>query len=217
MKIRVFSEESIEQFKTDNDHIVISVHSPKTNPVKLPLQKSRLDSLFLAFHDIDEGALDITKRKDCNMCEGTGYIKKWRHIENGRCFKCNREGMDLRLFGNKDAEKILNFVNEYIEKIDLIAVNCEAGISRSSGISAALSLIFNGKGTDEYYFKNYLPNTLVYRKILEAYYKVCYICTESIDIFKPYIALFKDPKTGKQLYKHMKCKDSTPLKPIKRK
>lgn len=171
MKIQVFNEYAIQLFKTDKKNIVISVCSPKSESVKLPEQNSRLDTIFLKFHDIDEGALDITKRKDCNMCGGTGYIKKWRHIENGRCFKCNREGMDLRLFGKEDAENILNFVEKYKNKIELIAVNCEAGISRSAGISAALSVILNGRGSDMYYFANYCPNMLVYRKILDTYYE----------------------------------------------
>lgn len=171
MNIKVFNEYAIQLFKTDKKHIVISVCSPKTESIKFSKQESRLGEMFLKFHDIDEGALDITKRKDCNMCGGTGYIKKWRHIENGRCFKCNREGMDLRLFGKEDALKILNFVKLYKDKIDLIAVNCEAGISRSAGISAALSAILNGAGSDQYYFSNYCPNMLVYRKILDTYYE----------------------------------------------
>ena len=33
------------------------------------------------------------KKKDnfieCNRCSGTGYLEKYRHIENGICFKCN--------------------------------------------------------------------------------------------------------------------------------
>lgn len=47
--------------------------------------------------------------------------------------------------------------------------------------------------------------------------KICYICIKEIDEDKEYITLCKDPKTGKQLHRHKKCKDLTPLKPLKRK
>ena len=67
-----------------------------------------------------------------------------------------------------DAEKILDFAEEYKNKVDLIVVHCNAGISRSSGAAAALSLIYNGD--DNWIFKDlrYMPNMRVYRKILEA-------------------------------------------------
>lgn len=46
--------------------------------------------------------------------------------------------------------------------------------------------------------------------------KVCYICTKKIKDNQEYITLCKDPKTGEQKYRHKKCKDTTPLKPIKK-
>lgn len=68
------------------------------------------------------------------------------------------------MFTEKDACSILNFVEAFKEETDLIVVHCEAGISRSAGVAGALSKIYNK--SDEYYFKNYLPNMLVYRTIL---------------------------------------------------
>lgn len=47
--------------------------------------------------------------------------------------------------------------------------------------------------------------------------KHCYICTKEIDERKEYITLCKNPKTGERLHRHGKCKDLTPLKPLKRK
>jgi len=166
MKIEVFSRAAIEEFKTDEKHIVISVRSPKTNPAFLPPQKFRLGAIFLEFHDMDRR--DQIDSKDCEICGGTGFIKKWRHIENGQCFRCNRSGINLLPFCNEHAKIILDFVETYKNKVDLIAVNCEAGISRSAGISAALSWILNDEN-DDYYFKNYLPNRLVYRKIINSF------------------------------------------------
>ena len=73
------------------------------------------------------------------------------------------------IFKEKNAKEILDFVKFYENKVDTILVNCEAGISRSAGIAAALSKIYNCE--DSYYFKKYLPNILVYRTILEVYHR----------------------------------------------
>ena len=73
------------------------------------------------------------------------------------------------IFTINQAQQILNFVKKYKNKVNLIIVHCEAGISRSAGVAGALSLIYNG--TDEYYFEKYLPNMFVYRKILNMYMK----------------------------------------------
>ncbi len=70
-------------------------------------------------------------------------------------------------FTEANASKILHFVVKYENAVDTILVHCEAGISRSSGIAGALSLIYNGD--DQHFFSMYLPNILVYRTILEVY------------------------------------------------
>lgn len=171
MKFKVLSELMVKDFYTDKTHIVISVRSPKSEPVKLPNQSSRLGAYFLKFHDIDERCLEITERKNCDVCKGTGYIPKWRHIENGRCFKCNKDGMDLRLFSREHAKLILDFVETYKDKIELIVVNCEEGRSRSPAIAGALAVILNGIGSDNYFFNRYLPNSLVYKIILLEYHE----------------------------------------------
>lgn len=78
--------------------------------------------------------------------------------------------MDIKVFDESYADKILEFVSTYALDVDLIAVHCEVGISRSAGCAAALSLIYNGE--DQYYFDNYLPNILVYRKIINQAVKI---------------------------------------------
>lgn len=68
-------------------------------------------------------------------------------------------------FNTRMAEDVLKFVQK---NTGMIVIHCEAGISRSAGVASALSLIYNGE--DQYYFDHYLPNMLVYRKILNAYF-----------------------------------------------
>jgi len=72
------------------------------------------------------------------------------------------------MFKDDDAHQILDFVKSFRYLVDLCVVHCEAGISRSAGVAGALAKIFNED--DKYYFDHYLPNMLVYSKILKVYY-----------------------------------------------
>ena len=78
----------------------------------------------------------------------------------------NFRGMIYPSIQPLDAVKILEFTEKNKNSIDLIVVHCNAGISRSSGTAAALSLIYNQD--DSWVFKNprYMPNMLVRKTIL---------------------------------------------------
>jgi len=67
------------------------------------------------------------------------------------------------------AEEILNFVDRYKDKVELIICQCDGGISRSSGIAAALSKILNNDDKWVFNSKRYLPNMYVYRLLLNKY------------------------------------------------
>ena len=73
---------------------------------------------------------------------------------------------------NSDAEKIVNFVTAWKNEVDLIVVHCEAGVSRSSGVCAALMLWLNG--SDKLVFDNpfYKPNMKCYRTVLNQILKL---------------------------------------------
>lgn len=70
------------------------------------------------------------------------------------------------LFNKRLAEAIWKFVDKYKDEVGLIIVNCEAGISRSSAVAASISKVLNDD--DAAFFKHFLPNMLVYRKMLEV-------------------------------------------------
>lgn len=85
-----------------------------------------------------------------------------------------------RLFSEKDADEILNFVNGVWDKIDLLLVHCEAGISRSPAVAAALCRMKYGH--DMHFFQHYTPNRLVYRTLLDrAVSRGIYVPTERIE------------------------------------
>ena len=54
MEIIVLSRNEIKEFLTEKKHIVISIRDPNGKKVQLSEQRSRLDILFLAFHDLDK-------------------------------------------------------------------------------------------------------------------------------------------------------------------
>ena len=137
MEIKVFGELTVQKFKTEKKHIVISIQDPNFEFVKLPEQKSRLDYLGLIFYDLD---------KD------TGQFP-----------------YDRFLFKESQANSILQFVDKWKDKVDLIVINCVAGVSRSMGVGGALGKILNDD--DTYFFKQGIPNMLVYRTILNRYHE----------------------------------------------
>ena len=65
------------------------------------------------------------------------------------------------------ARRIVAFVQEQQRvNVRLLIVHCEAGMSRSAGVAAALSLFYNHDET--YFLVHYRPNALVRRLMLDA-------------------------------------------------
>ncbi|MGD2071877.1 MAG: hypothetical protein PVG65_00100 [Candidatus Thorarchaeota archaeon] len=138
----MYNEESIKNYNISQPHIVISIQNPAYDFVKLPKLNSRKAWLGQKFHDVD----DIYIYNFNNWCKERNLIP----------------------FTSYHAKSVLKFVNEWKDKIDIICVNCVAGVSRSAGIAGALSKILNGD--DFYFFKHYIPNRYVYKIILREYY-----------------------------------------------
>ena len=76
------------------------------------------------------------------------------------------------LMTNEDAIHIKNFVIAMKDKVDCIIVHCEAGISRSAGIMAAIQKFLIG--SDEAIFGNrkFAPNMYCYRLVYNALFDI---------------------------------------------
>ncbi len=72
------------------------------------------------------------------------------------------------LMSKNDAEKIKKFIDFFKDKAECLVVHCEAGISRSAGVMAAIQKYL--VGTDEAIFNNrrFSPNMHCYRLTLNA-------------------------------------------------
>lgn len=80
------------------------------------------------------------------------------------------------------AKEIVDFVNKVEDKIDFLFVHCEAGVSRSAGVAAAISLV--KFGTDKEFFNSgkYSPNMNCYKLTLEAFgYKTDPLTLEELE------------------------------------
>ena len=132
--IIVFSREGIGNFVTDRPYLLISIKDPGSEVVELQDNPNKIAQLDLEFSDFD-----------VDKCPG---------ILNSK----------IKVFTKEDAQSIITVLRLTEKYINLIVVHCEAGLSRSPGIAAALSNIL-GYG-DQFYFKHYLPNKYVYRTLL---------------------------------------------------
>jgi predicted protein tyrosine phosphatase len=79
----------------------------------------------------------------------------------------DREADGKLLFTAADAREILAFVTRVRPEIETLVVHCEAGISRSAGVAAALAKVYDG--SDGFFFEHYIPNRLVYSTLLRAW------------------------------------------------
>ena len=84
----------------------------------------------------------------------------------------------------EDAENIVKFVNKNKNKVDKFIVHCEAGVSRSAGVGAAIMKALNGDDWD--IFKNPLkcPNMKCYRTVLNAFIDAGYFDEEPMEEIK---------------------------------
>lgn len=73
---------------------------------------------------------------------------------------------DYKIFSKEDAYSIFEFLKQN-KNIRDIVIHCDAGVSRSPAIAAALAKIFNDD--DSEYFKEYLPNMLVYKTMMDVW------------------------------------------------
>lgn len=71
------------------------------------------------------------------------------------------------LMSDDDAQRVVAFVEKYKDK--RILVHCDAGISRSSAVAAAILKHYTGDDSMIFDSRWYNPNRWVYRKVLEAF------------------------------------------------
>lgn len=72
------------------------------------------------------------------------------------------------VFNQEHVKNILGFYRRWVKQVDGFVINCEAGISRSAAVGAALAKITGYD--DSLFFKKFCPNRRVYRMLLNEWY-----------------------------------------------
>jgi len=129
--------------------IIISIRSPGQRTAIVGSNEP-LDVLFLEFNDVDKDGVVWT-------IDGSPPGKP-------------------KLFSKEQAKQVVDFVNEWKDKVDVIICQCEAGISRSSGTAAAVCALLGQHredgdfwlGRNTFGMHRYHPNVHVYKMILKA-------------------------------------------------
>lgn len=122
-------------------YVLISISCPN-DPAVIPDREHCKDILRVEFDDVD-----------IPIQYGFGENKKW-----------------AKLFGKEEANKILDFYEKWENKVAYLLVHCDAGISRSPAVAAAITKI--GSKSSQYdFWRRYLPNSRVYSVLLTTHYE----------------------------------------------
>lgn len=134
----------------------------------------RLSFLVLGRHEIETAKIDVPyavvsvtdpEREAAILAESPNHRAILRlsfHDKSGlRAAALGKTAMTAA-----DAQAILDFVSAHLHEVKLIVCQCEAGISRSAAIAAALSRIL--QNNDSFFFTHYAPNDYIYKTLLKA-------------------------------------------------
>jgi predicted protein tyrosine phosphatase len=149
----VMSEDVAKVTSASEPHLSIVITSPGDDQIVLPSNTFRVETLRLFFHDITEERI-LAKFTPEEIKDLTADFLR-------------RHKVPLRYFSGEDAKQIVDLLERNPE-IKIVLVNCQAGISRSSAVAAAICMAKNGN--DDYFFKSplYDPNKQVYLTLLGA-------------------------------------------------
>jgi predicted protein tyrosine phosphatase len=75
------------------------------------------------------------------------------------------------LFSEEQAARVWSFVLQHRAQIERVIVHCDAGMSRSPAVAAAISRALTGDD-GKFFGGRYRPNMRVYRTLLKAYERV---------------------------------------------
>lgn len=139
-RLLVLDIKRAESLYITEPHILISISEPNWEPPQLKEQRSRIATLSVYFYDCEEVIGNIYPIKDEHAKDIADFVKMYKSFKT-----CTTDD---------------EFVNL------LIVVHCRAGMSRSPAVAAAIAKYYDND--DKYFFENYIPNPLVYSKVLEA-------------------------------------------------
>lgn len=143
--LMVLSRRDVERYDFDRPMLVLSIVDPHRLTQDAAIREGHWKIVRFRFHDLDP--------------------QQWEGAEEPLPKDIVRKCMSA-----KQADEVVSAVEEWLvfaKGQPEILVHCEAGISRSAGVAAALSWLYNGD--DEHWHKVKLPNAHVKRQVIEAW------------------------------------------------
>lgn len=138
MDLLVLSRREAESVVPNAPYVVVSITDPDRDAAELAESPDRRAVLRVRFHDV-AGSLDLDP-------------------------PTSDAGTEVAM-SDADAVQVAEFVTANVgDDVRLVVCHCEAGVSRSAAVAAAISKFYNGD--DEAFFERYLPNSWVYRLVL---------------------------------------------------
>ena len=143
MILEHLSRERAEAYRDRRPYAVISLTDPGTALARLQDDPNRLGLLTLQFHDIS-------------------------HTPEEFASLVRRPERDHYILPTADhARRIVRFVREMAPRVEKIVIHCEAGISRSAGVGAALAHCL--QQPDIHFYDHGIPNVRVRRLVIQAW------------------------------------------------
>lgn len=120
-------------------------------------------------HDFKTAIISITDTDKADVVFEKNETNGIRAVLKLKFDDVERDSKDLRCITKDDAEKIVKFINKNKNKVDKIIVHCEAGVSRSAGVGAAIMKAINGDDWVVFNNPTMCPNMKCYRTVLNAF------------------------------------------------
>ena len=141
-EIAIMGREDAEETVHDKPYAVISITDPQSENARIRKNGNLKGLLRLKFHDITQRQIEIYQEHDSER--------------------------EFKPITRVHAASIARFVKKMSKEVKAFIIHCEAGISRSSGTAAAISLYLNGDDSQIWEDPRYHPNTMVYNMVLKA-------------------------------------------------
>lgn len=130
------------------------------------MQENKYNSIIISISDIG-GMEPFITPSERNKINKVLFLK----------FNDTEREDDIGCIENKHIEAIYNFVLDYLDRVDMLIVQCAKGEGRSSGVAKAIKEVFEIEDSElDLEYLNYalnsgfrIPNNLVYEKVLERF------------------------------------------------
>jgi len=164
---RLFAERLSATIKVP--HAIISIGDPPPKGGAIGSRATfadnpnRVDTLWMRFYDLDMSFID--QYSILHTLKDSTFFNM-ETAEDARIFQ---EEYGHGLFTEEHAAQILDFLDAVKDEVNAIVCNCEAGVSRSSAVAAAILRITTGSDEKIFNDPRYIPNRFIYRTILNVW------------------------------------------------